>query len=125
MGYFNLYLNERIPNSKIVNVRSINAAQKTNTSTSTIIKSAARMPIPAYQGASNRLLALKTNVRAAEKKSLATTLVPTSDPRVPTTHMQVGQYYQTEKNSINRASRVASSAGSIAPAGKYFKHRVF
>jgi len=122
---FNLYLNEKLQNSKHINSQSINATKKTNTSTSTIIKTPANLPIPAYQGASNRLLALKTNALAAEKRSLANTIVNTTNPRMPTTHLVVGQYYQTEKNSINRASRIASSAGSSAPPSKYFKRKLF
>ena len=115
---FNLYLNEPNYKSKIVNTQSANALPKTNTSTSSIIKTATTLPLPANHGSTNRLLALKTNALASEKKSLANTWVPK-------THMQVGQYYQTEKNSINRASRVANSAGSNAPPSKYFKRKLF
>ena len=99
------------------NRKSTNDISKTNTSTSTVIKSTT-LPLPANHGSTTRLLSLKTNALAAEKKSLATTLVSGKQ-------LQVGQYYQTEKNSINRASRVASSAGATVPPNKYIKRKMF
>ena len=80
---FNLYLNEPNYKSKIVNTQSANALPKTNTSTSSIIKTATTLPLPANHGSTNRLLALKTNALASEKKSLANTWTIVENKSLP------------------------------------------
>lgn len=100
-------------------------SQKLNTSISTINIRSQTPATDLNRTSFMRLNTLTENTAAAEQKSNATTWVSTKNPRVPRTHLQVGQYYQTEKNSIHRASRIARSAGSAAPAKKTKSTRIF
>lgn len=100
--------------------RTVEKKPNTNTSTSKIIMRSTLPQTDINRDSTSRLLAVEENAINKAKLITTKTVVPTKNPRKPTINLQFGQYYQTEKNSVNQAIRKTTrSSGSVAPPNKY------
>ena len=117
MRFFKLRLfNETNNTNEIVKNIGINGDQKLNTTTTEIFSRSATPQTDLNRDSTSRLLELKKNTLHKEKTARLNSSVP---------NFQVGKYYQTEQNSINRANRYTKAGGAVVPPNQYFVRSMF